>query len=303
MNFASVIVRFTTIVGGITSVMSSPSSSNSAGELLVDRGMIRGSVINNSKTSTLSSNHINHDYYHHHHHRVLEETSCDPYSQLVQNGNFEDGLSPYWYANSNNMDLQMDITDKGNSALNKDRTATWQGVQQTLQPSCMQKAVYVVSCYAKIHSSTVGDTLDDNFKLTMKVTNVDGVSKWRTIKRTINSNDWTFVQGELNLGNIDGTIADVKFYAQGVSTTTNYWVDDMSAILKQTQTPSASPTTPAPSTAKPTTSSPTTLEPSVSPSKSPTDAPTPLVCCVCLIVYCVKHVAHISSRHVLLTSF
>lgn len=173
----------------------------------------------------------------------------------------------------------MDVTDRGNSALNKDRTATWYGVQQNLPASCMQKARYVVSCYAKIHSSTVGATSDTNFKLSMKVTNSYGVRKWRTIKRTINSSDWTFVQGELNLENIDGTITDVKFYAQGAATTTNYWVDDLTAILKQTGEPSPLPSK-SPTTSSPTTSSPTTLEPSVSPTMSPTDVPTPMVCCV-----------------------
>ena len=171
----------------------------------------------------------------------------------------------------------MDVTDRGNSALNKDRTATWQGVQQDLTSrlTAIQKATYVVSCYAKIHSSTVGDTSDNNFKLTMKVTTAENGNSWKSSSPTnINSNDWTFVKGHIDLSGIEGTITNVKFYAQGVATTTNFWVDDVSAVLLQTDVPSASPSkrpTLAPSLSP--SASPTTDEPSVTPSMSPTNAP------------------------------
>lgn len=155
------------------------------------------------------------------------------------NGNFEDGLSPHWFANSNSMTLQLNTTDRGYSALNSGRTATWQGVSQDLEPSCMQKVKYALSCHAKIAAGSQLST--DNFKLTMRITDINGVKKWKTVQGSINDNDWSFISGTINLVDIDGDIADVLIYAQGAALSTSYLVDDVSAMLFVTEAPSVSP--------------------------------------------------------------
>ena len=159
----------------------------------------------------------------------------------MKNGDFEDGLSPYWFAfaNSNSMTVQLNTTDRGYSALNSGRTAVWQGVSQDLDPSCMQKAKYTISSHAKIAADS--PLSSDNYKLTMRITDTNGVKKYKTVQGSINDNDWSFISGTINLSDIDGDIADVRIYAHGADLSTSYLVDDVSAMLLVTEAPSISP--------------------------------------------------------------
>ena len=152
--------------------------------------------------------------------------TIDPYSDLVVNGGFDGGLSP-WYGGGS-ATLQLDVTDRGYSALIKDRSAIWDGVQQDLPFGAIRKGSYSVSCFSKIQ----GGAISDNFKLTMKITTTDGEKSWKSISATsINNNNWTFIQGNIDLTGIVGAIQEVTFYTNGPVDTTNYWVDDMSATL------------------------------------------------------------------------
>lgn len=92
----------------------------------------------------------------------------------------------------------------------------------------MQKVKYTLSCYAKI---TPGGPSTDTFWLTMRVANANGDVKWKMAPGNINDNDWTFVKGTVDLGEIEGDISDVRIYAAGASPATSFLVDDMSVEM------------------------------------------------------------------------
>ena len=159
----------------------------------------------------------------------------DPNSNLVVNGDFEalngsgqPTLSP-WYMNSGKPAmLELQPTDRGMSALNKDRTSTWNGVEQTLPLEAIQKGSYRLSCYSKIQSGATTDFL----QLTLRITTAEygfTYPGWET-RTEINNNDWTLVEGVVST-DVPGTITEVKVYAQSPALGTNYYVDDVSVVL------------------------------------------------------------------------
>ncbi len=161
------------------------------------------------------------------------------------NGNFEAGLDP-WYMNRWNSAymLELQATDRGMSALTRDRVENWNGVQQTLALADIQKGTYRLSCYGKIESGTSSD----NLQLTLRIETAENPNGphtyvgWQTTT-LINSSDWTLVEGTVSTV-VDGTISKVAIYAQAATVATNYWVDEVSMVLisaQQTSGPSVSP--------------------------------------------------------------
>ena len=173
----------------------------------------------------------------------------DPNSNLVVNGDFEalngsgqPTLSP-WYMNSGNPAmLELQPTDRGMSALNKDRTSTWNGVEQVLPLEAVQKGSYRLSCYSKIQSGATTDFL----QLTLRITTAEygfTYPGWST-RTLINVNDWTLVEGTVST-DVPGTITEVTVYAEAETVSTNYWVDDVEVVLISAQ-PTSNPTSAAP---------------------------------------------------------
>lgn len=200
------------------------------------------------------------------------------------NGNFEAGLDP-WYMNrwDSAYMLELSDTDRGKSALNKDRMEYWNGVQQTLSLEDIQKGDYHLSCYGKIQNGTTSDYL----QLTLRITTAEyGATYpgWST-RTLINANDWTLVEGTVST-DVPGTITEVTVYAEAETVSTNYWVDDVEVVLISAQptsnpTPSTANPTPNPTTKSPT-SFPTTPTPTT---KSPTAFPTTSEVCFSMYLY------------------
>jgi len=148
-------------------------------------------------------------------------------SNVVFNPSFEgdNGLAN-WYANSGT--VVIDDTEKhsgSQSALCKDRTASWMGVQQNMNGRLEANKTYSLSCWAKLK----GNVADKIFRLSLRI-NDDNGPHYRQVSNTINNNSWTLVKGDITV-DVTGTLAAVYMYAEGPEGGVEYWVDDFSAVL------------------------------------------------------------------------
>ena len=148
-------------------------------------------------------------------------------SNLFYNPGFEDSSLAPWYANSGT--VQLDATQKHSgtqSALCKDRTAVWMGVEQNMDGDGRfeANATYRVSCWAKLRN--VGSA---TLEMTLKTMDDEG-AHWKGISTTINNNSWTHLEGDLTVDAI-GALSEVYLYIAGPGSGVEYWVDDISAIL------------------------------------------------------------------------
>ena len=158
----------------------------------------------------------------------------DPSSDLIINGGFEEGLSP-WYINTGNDDqieiVENEVNSGTKAVLIKDRVSSWNGVQQNIDPSRVEHgATYRVSGYAKIK----GDVASDSFKLTFRITTdvpSSSTHYWKNFGNcAVTNTEWTKCEGDITLDTPGTVITGLQLYSEGTATT-DYYVDDVSAIL------------------------------------------------------------------------
>eukprot|EP00986_Skeletonema_menzelii_P004199 scaffold1415_cov152-Skeletonema_menzelii.AAC.11 len=146
---------------------------------------------------------------------------------LVLNPGFESGETN-WYSNYGSGFLQID-TDQAHSGtqsiLATGRTSTWNGPEQDMRGRMSGNKTYRISCWAKLK----GATSSDNLKLTLRIDDDVGGRQWKGVSSTINNQDWTLVQGDIAV-NVDGTLTDIRLYAEGPAVNVEFYVDDVSAI-------------------------------------------------------------------------
>lgn len=153
----------------------------------------------------------------------------DPYANQVLNPGFEEGLT-YWQAKGPGS-AQVDSAEKhsgAHSVLCKDRTASWNGVQQHFVPGedVLPNARYLITCWARLKNAA-----NDNFKVTIKTEDDDG-PKWRGVSTTINSGGWTLLEGHITT-EVAGQMTSAKLSAEGPAPGVEFWVDDVSLVFQE----------------------------------------------------------------------
>jgi len=146
---------------------------------------------------------------------------------LVKNPGFELGLTD-WYANYGGT-IQIDSSQahSGNqSILVTGRTSSWNGPEQDMRDRMFANKNYRILCWAKLKGTT---TSSATLKLTLRMKDSLGGTKWPGVSNTINNQDWTLVQGDIAV-TVPGTLTDIDLYAEGPAAGVEFYVDDVSAI-------------------------------------------------------------------------
>ena len=126
----------------------------------------------------------------------------------ITNGDFEEGLYP-WYPNSNvGITLQLDSAtyhSGSQSVLVTGRsTGTWNGVEQNILSTnngatgVLPNERYYMSTYVKLKD--VVTPFPQTVRITIRIKGGNnGVEDWIGISQLVTNNEWTLVQGELTI--------------------------------------------------------------------------------------------------------
>lgn len=140
---------------------------------------------------------------------------------LFQNPGFESGTTG-WYGNSSAaFTASTNRAHSGtHSAYLQNRTATWNGVVQSVSNVLQNTNTYYVSAWVLIDQST-----NQNVKLTLQKTDASGLSYTPIATCTGNSNAWTQMTGNFTL-NITSPLTNLTIYIEGPASNVNFYADD-----------------------------------------------------------------------------
>merc|ERR1712194_992395 len=148
---------------------------------------------------------------------------------VVANPGFENtSLSP-WHANFNSGEVTPDASQSHSgyqSVLVTGRTAGWNGVEQSLYNRLEAGVQYQLSCWVKLKNAA-----SSFFKLTLRVTKDTG-KKYPGIARTIESQEWTKIQGTVVV-EPGGTVTALDIYVEGPSSGVEHYVDDVDGLRRR----------------------------------------------------------------------
>lgn len=144
-------------------------------------------------------------------------------TNLVANSNFEDGTTR-WRRNGGGVIYAVDDTEKhsgSQSLLVTNRDRGHKGVYQDMMGDLVAGTTYKIACWAKVK----GEGSGAGFILGMKI-NRD-YRNFRA-RATINSEDWTKVEGVVTIDDI--TLTALHLWTGGLAAGVEYWVDDFFVV-------------------------------------------------------------------------
>lgn len=140
-------------------------------------------------------------------------------TNILTNPGFESGITG-WQARSCTISASNTPVRTGNySGCSKNRTAAWQGIQQSVLNKMAIGKTYQISGYVRISAPS------DTVKVSVQKT-VDGVTSYTNVGVvTANNSDWTYVSGSYTL-NAAGTLTELLVYFEGPASGVKLYVDD-----------------------------------------------------------------------------
>jgi len=192
-------------------------------------------------------------------------------SGVVENGGFESGTTGWYaqYAPAVQISLVSTVSHSGsNSLLVTGRTGGWHGVAQNMLPKMIPGVTYEVSAWVKL-----ANVASDTFILTFKQVDDRGTT-YNNAGRIVTAyqDSWTQAKSEFTLDTV-GTLTELTLYAEGPASGVDLYLDDVSAVVLGTESPTTSHPTPSPT--PPPTTAPPTSPPTTAPTSPPTFTPTP----------------------------
>jgi len=144
---------------------------------------------------------------------------------LLTNSGFETCTTAGWTARSCSIAIA-DVPRSGShSILTTGRTATWQGVQQSIMGLISHGQSCTISGWVKLQNASTG-----SIGLTVEQRDSSG-TKWVPIQwSTGNSSLWTSLSGQFAL-NVTGTLTGLTLYFEGPDSGVNFYVDDASMVI------------------------------------------------------------------------
>ena len=140
---------------------------------------------------------------------------------LFQNPGFESGTADWSGNSSATFTAATSQFHTGTrSAYLQNRTATWNGVVQTVATALLNTNTYYVSAWVLIDNST-----NQSVKLTLHKIDSGGESYTPIASCTGNSNTWTQMSGNFTL-NTTGTLTSLTIYMEGPAAGVSFYADD-----------------------------------------------------------------------------
>lgn len=154
---------------------------------------------------------------------MLQAFVCEA-QNLVQNPGFENGSTAGWFAyGPATISVQTGQAYSGAyAALVQNRTATWNGIAQTMQGIIQPGQTCSVSTWIRIASGT-----NQTVQLTMQKMDGGGTTYSAIASGSVSSTGWTQLSGQYTL-TVSGTLTGLTFYVEvPTSTSASFYVDDV----------------------------------------------------------------------------
>jgi glucuronoarabinoxylan endo-1,4-beta-xylanase len=159
---------------------------------------------------------------------------------LATNPGFETGDTSGWFAfGAPTISAQSTQVHSGTfAALVQNRTATYNGIAQTLTSVLQPNQTYNISAWVRIGSGAA-----QTMQLTLKKTDAGGDQYAAVASGSVSSTAWTQLSGQYTL-TVSGTLTGLTFYAEMPSSATNdFYIDDVSIITNVVSSPGTNGTT------------------------------------------------------------
>lgn len=147
---------------------------------------------------------------------------CD--TNILSNPGFEDGTSG-WTQRSCSISAETATVYNGSySGKAYDRTATWQGIEQSVLGKMVEGQPYSVSGWVRTASSSASD-IHITFKKVDDGNNGDPQYQWAA-SGTASSSGWTYISGNYTLS-VSGTLTQLSVYVEGPNAGVDLYIDDI----------------------------------------------------------------------------
>jgi endo-1,4-beta-xylanase len=147
-----------------------------------------------------------------------------PSANLVANPGFEDGLAPWVGRGSVNLTTNAAGHTGACSARVTARTATWQGVAQSLLGQLRPGARYACSAWARTEGAT-----SQVLRLTFEQRDGAGTRYVGVADATVTNGAWTFLSGTFSL-DVAGDLERLFLYVEGPEAGADLFADDVSVV-------------------------------------------------------------------------
>ncbi|MGA2916264.1 MAG: carbohydrate binding domain-containing protein [Sedimentisphaerales bacterium] len=163
---------------------------------------------------------------------------CFGDTNLLTNPGFESGTTG-WSAMGCSFTTSATIYHSGSrSGYASNRTATWQGISQSLLGKMAAGKTYNITGWMRLeNASGNGDTI----AATIKKVDDSGTSYSPVCWTAGFNNEWAPLSGSYTL-TVSGTLTTLLLYFEGPAAEVNYYLDDVNAVLYEPPTPSPNAT-------------------------------------------------------------
>ncbi len=150
--------------------------------------------------------------------------AAEPPANLVTNPGFESGAAPWVARGPATLLVNTQAQTGAGAAWITNRSATWQGVAQSLLGKMRPGGSYFCAAWARAESAT-------NQSLTLSFEQRDGAGTrfFNVASATVTNNAWTFLSGIFSL-NVTGALSDIIVYVEGPAAGVELRVDNVAVV-------------------------------------------------------------------------
>ncbi|MBN1765733.1 MAG: endo-1,4-beta-xylanase [Sedimentisphaerales bacterium] len=148
-------------------------------------------------------------------------------ANVLTNPGFETGSTSGWNPSGCTITASTTMPHTGTyCALLSNRTATWNGIRQSLLGKVSDGETCAVTSWAKIENASTADVT-----MTIKQVDDSGTNYHPVVwARPCNDSSWTVLSNIFTL-EVTGTLTELTFYFEGPEAGVNFYVDDVSVII------------------------------------------------------------------------
>ena len=150
--------------------------------------------------------------------------AADPPANFVINPGFESGATPWVARGPVSLLVSTQAHTGAGAAWVTNRTATWQGVAQSLFGALRPGGDYACAAWARAESGT-----SQVLRLSFEQHDAAGTRYFTVASATVTNNAWTFLSGNFSL-NVTGALSDIIIYVEGPAAGVDLRVDDVTVV-------------------------------------------------------------------------
>lgn len=154
----------------------------------------------------------------------LSARAAEPPANLVTNPGFEQGAAPWVARGPATLLVSTQAHTGAGAAWVTNRTATWQGVAQSLLGRMRPGGSYVCAAWARAESIT-----NQSLKLSFEQHDAAGTRFFNVASTTVTNNAWTYLSGIFSL-NVTGALSDIIVYVEGPAAGVELRVDNVVVV-------------------------------------------------------------------------